>query len=701
MWSVGSYANLSATPSVHTVVILFVTIFATSAIVAYKVYFARINEKTREAEEACRLHCATIEALAGAIDAKDQMTHLHLRRVQHYCVELGKLLKLDAAEIKALQTGALLHDIGKLAVPDYILNKPGELTAAEFERMKVHTRVGAQILERIDFPYPVIPLVLYHHERWDGCGYPEGLRASEIPLTARILAVADSFDTVREERPYRRALSGAQAAALLRAGAGTHFDARVVKLFLDNLARFEAEIAQLEIDFYGYTPIDTDLRDIIADSTTPNESSFSMEIAADAQADDATINQTNIDEAASVIADAGITAHLPGASNVIGGKRTVSSRQVALVRKSPPAYARVPSYLNQIRDAHREAHLLYDIARTFGSSLDVQNIAASIISNTGNIVSFDACALYLFDEEKQLATLAHAAGRYAETITGRTVEPGQGLTGYALANRCAVKATPERYHAMLDWAHLDVNESDNRQFASALCLPLVRDARLLGALALYSFAPDAYTNDHLRVLETVTDLASDALGNAIRHAEIESNSLTDSLTGLPNARALDVRFEEEAARARRTHSSFQLMMLDLDDFKKVNDTFGHKTGDLLLSEIAKVLSSQMREYDFLARYAGDEFVAIIQELDFVQMAELERRIERAVVGYRLPVREGLSAQVGISIGSARFPSNGSTLDALVVAADAAMYNQKSNRKIAPTKRAPLVETTDVSSSAIN
>src|SRR5262249_6211233 len=136
----------------------------------YKIYFDLINAKTREAEELGRLHLATVEALATAIDAKDQTTRCHVRRVRIYAEGLGKLLALSTPELAALDAGALLHDVGKLAVPDHILNKPGPLTPAEFERMKVHTDVGAEILSRVHFPYPVIPIVRHHHERWDGCG---------------------------------------------------------------------------------------------------------------------------------------------------------------------------------------------------------------------------------------------------------------------------------------------------------------------------------------------------------------------------------------------------------------------------------------------------------------------------------------------------------------------------------------------------
>src|SRR5205823_9844563 len=135
-----------------------------------------LEEELARARETAELHMSAVESLAIAIDAKDQTTHGHVRRSRVYAVELGRLLNASGAELEALRAGALLHDIGKLAVPEYILNKPGKLTAAEFEKMKVHATVGARIVSRVRFPYPVEDVVRFHHEKWDGTGYPEGLK---------------------------------------------------------------------------------------------------------------------------------------------------------------------------------------------------------------------------------------------------------------------------------------------------------------------------------------------------------------------------------------------------------------------------------------------------------------------------------------------------------------------------------------------
>src|SRR5690349_15314622 len=238
-------ALLSAWTFLQTLSFAFFVITIASA--GYLLYLAwsRANAKTREAEELSRLHFATAEALATAIDAKDQTTHCHVRRVQIYAAGLGEVFRLSTNESAALKAGALLHDSGKLAVPPHILNKPGPLTPAEFEKMKIHTVVGAQILARVNFPYPVIPIVRHHHEQWDGRGYPDKLRGEQIPITARIISVVDCFDSVREDRPFRRGMTLGEATALLLRGAGIHFDPALVDQFIKHLPRFDTQIEAL------------------------------------------------------------------------------------------------------------------------------------------------------------------------------------------------------------------------------------------------------------------------------------------------------------------------------------------------------------------------------------------------------------------------------------------------------------------------
>ena len=574
--------------------LLYSVLVPVSILATYLIYHSaktRLQTKANEVEALSHLHLSTAEALATAIDAKDQTTHCHVRRVQIYAAGMGEVFGLSPEEIAALKAGALLHDVGKLAVPPHILNKPGPLTPAEFEKMKIHTVVGAQILARVNFPYPVIPIVRHHHEQWDGRGYPDKLRGEQIPITARIISVVDCFDSVREDRPFRRGMTLAEATALLQRGAGIHFDPEVVEKFIEHLPRFDAEIEELGLQHRE--------------------------------------------------------------------------------RGSYFAY-------DQIKKAHREVYALYEIARMFGTSLNVAHTLEILVDKVEHVVPFDTCVVYIHDDAKGYATARHVVGKNAQKLTSRCIALGEGVTGFALANRSPVN----QLHPSLDFT--DINPAAGIKYRSMASLPLFKDDVLLGALSVYSSELEQYSDDHMRLLETVTRLASDALGNAMRHAEAESNALTDPLTGLPNARYLSLRFDEEAARARRTDRAFQVVILDLDEFKHVNDTFGHKVGDKMLREMAHIIEGQLREYDFLARYGGDEFVALVQEVVGSQVDELCLRIETAVSKFSLMVGRNRHARVGISIGTATFGIDGETLDQLVVSADKKMYRMKSSHRLERT-----------------
>ena len=565
----------------------------------YRVYLDRVETSNRHAEQMAELHLKTIEALAIAIDAKDEVTPDHVHRVQIYATGLARLFGLSEPELEALKAGALLHDIGKLAVPDYILNKPGPLTPAEFDKMKVHTIVGAEILERVGFPYPVVPVVRHHHERWDGRGYPDGLRGDEIPMTARILTLSDCFDAVREHRNYRDAMTRDQAIEMLREGSGSVFDPNVVRTFLEHLDEFDAEIRERCVE--------------------PQR----------------------------------IESRRPGEA------------RAEKLDSGPMVYER-------IRSAHREVITLYDIAQTIGTSLDLRDTFAVFASRLEDIVSYTTCVLYLVRPDSTDVEAVHIAGRYAEIFKSKSLPSGAGIAGWVVANRHPMHNCDPRLD--FDVLKVDLPES----YRTATVVPLMREDAVLGALAMYSADLSSYTADHLRLMEAVAKLASDAIANAVHHERTETSALTDMLTGLPNARALRYRFEEEADRARRHRDRFSVMMMDLDGFKAVNDRFGHQAGDQLLRELSVLLLSHIRSADFVSRYAGDEFVAIMQ-VGQEEVQELSQRIQREIDRHDFGF-QGSKLFIGLSLGCASFGVDGETLDELLLAADRAMYADKARRK---------------------
>jgi putative nucleotidyltransferase with HDIG domain len=201
--------------------------------VALRHALGRAEDQIEHLGKMNRVYVATIEALAQAVDAKDQVTHDHVRRVQEKSLRLAESLGVtDSGELQALQAAGLLHDVGKIGIPEHILNKPGRLTPSEFEIMKRHPAIGADILSVIGFPYPLIPIVRHHHENWDGTGYPDGLAGEAIPIGARILQVVDCFDALTSDRPYRRAMRDEDALAIVAERSGTMYDPRVVDALL-------------------------------------------------------------------------------------------------------------------------------------------------------------------------------------------------------------------------------------------------------------------------------------------------------------------------------------------------------------------------------------------------------------------------------------------------------------------------------------
>jgi response regulator RpfG family c-di-GMP phosphodiesterase len=195
----------------------------------------RVAEATRDLAGAVRelqdTYRHTLEALGSAIDTRDLGTHAHSRRVRGYSLAIARAYGVSDLQLRDIEHGVLLHDIGKIGIPDAILLKPGPLTPAEWKVMRTHPEIGRQMLEKIPFLHGAVPIVYHHHERWDGTGYPVGLARTAIPLGARIFAVADAFDAMTFDRPYSRAIPMEAARAEIQRCAGTHFDPAVVTTF--------------------------------------------------------------------------------------------------------------------------------------------------------------------------------------------------------------------------------------------------------------------------------------------------------------------------------------------------------------------------------------------------------------------------------------------------------------------------------------
>jgi diguanylate cyclase (GGDEF)-like protein/putative nucleotidyltransferase with HDIG domain len=572
---------------------------------SYRMYLDRLFAEKRHVEEMAGLHLRTIEALALAIEAKDHTSHDHLRRVRVYAVEIGKEMGLSDPDLEALRAAALLHDIGKLAIPEPIISKPDKLTPEEFEKMKIHPAVGAEILERVAFPYPVVPLVRAHHERWDGSGYPDGLKGEQIPLGARILAAVDCLDAMASARQYRRALPLEEAMQEVVAMAGKGLDPAVV----DVLARRYRELEQMaQAQPLQETRLSTDLK--ISNGMEP---AAGFEVA----------------HSNSAIKDG--------------------------------------DFLASIAAARQEMQLLFELTQDLGSSLSLDETLSVVSTRLKKMVPYDAIAVYVC--RANVLIPQYVNGENYRLFSSLEIPMGEGLSGWVAENRKSIlNGNPSVESGYLN------DPGRCSTLRSALSVPLEGVNGVLGALTLYRSEKNAFSRDHLRILLAITSKVSLSIENALRFRLAEDSATTDFLTQLPNARSLFLRLDSELARCRRTIAPLTVLVCDIDGFKQVNDRFGHLEGNKVLRYVADVLRENCREYDYVARMGGDEFVILMPGS------------ERAAVFHRISEFQSIACNaagtvtgagvVNLSVGEAFYPDDGSDAEQLLAEADRRMYKSK-------------------------
>jgi diguanylate cyclase (GGDEF)-like protein len=332
---------------------------------------------------------------------------------------------------------------------------------------------------------------------------------------------------------------------------------------------------------------------------------------------------------------------------------------------------------------------LYEIAQTMGTSLGVSDTMSLITSKLISLVPFSACALFLFDDSAETLQCRFATGNESDAIDAITLRNGQGLSGWVARNRRPlVNARPS---ADFEAAGLAVHTTS---LQSALVSPLVFNDRFIGTLAVYHTTADFYTDDHRRLLERVSKQASAVINNSIVFEQTQEDSLTDPLTGLPNTRFMFMHLARELARAERLRTEVALLVMDLDNFKEINDTHGHHVGDRALREVAAVLRTVIRPYDMCVRYAGDEFIVVLPGCGQDEAERKRLEAQRTVDQVVFEVRPGRDLSLGISIGAAIFPRDGQTYEALLATADSRMYRDKARRKRNPRVPAPVAPGVD-------
>jgi len=341
---------------------------------SYRLYLGKLETEKKHAEKVSNLHLRTIEALALAIEAKDQTTGEHLQRVRIYGMELAGELGLTEDETEALRAASVLHDIGKLAVPEHIISKPGKLAPEEFEKMKIHPIVGAEILEQVEFPYPVVPIVRAHHEKWDGSGYPNGLKGEAIPIGARILAAVDCLDALASDRQYRRALPLHEAMARVASEAGTSFDPRVVGV----LQRRYVELEKLA-----------------------NEQPFQPPVK--------------------LSTDVKVERGLAPAAGFAESEK-------------PPAHQAEPAkdYINVMTAARQGGQTLADFGLKLGTSLSLDDILSLLAVRVKHLLPHDSMAVYVLRNDVLIPE--YVSGENFRSLSSLRIPIGEGLSGWVAQN---------------------------------------------------------------------------------------------------------------------------------------------------------------------------------------------------------------------------------------------------------------------------
>ncbi len=593
-------------------------------------YVQRLEEQRKHAEAMSALHLRTIEALALAIEAKDHTTHDHIRRVQVYAMELAKELKLTKREIDALRAAALLHDIGKLAVPEHIISKPGRLTPEEFEKMKIHPVVGAEILERVQFPYPVAPIVRAHHEKWDGTGYPAGLSGEDIPMGARIIAAVDCLDALASDRQYRRALPLDEAMKVVIADSGKAFDPRIVKLLTEHHAKWE-RMAQEQ-------------------NAHANKLSTVVKVERGAA---------------------------PGA----GFEKAAQSAPKSAKPGAPPQ-----DFLSSIAAARQEVQALFEISQDLGNSLSLDETLSVLAVRLRKIIPHHALAIWIRRENVLIPEYVN--GEDYRLFGSLEIPVGHGLSGWVAHNlKPIVNGNPTVESSYLN------DPARNSILRSAVAVPLEGISGAIGVLSLYHLDRDAFTKDHLRILLGISSKIGISIENALRFRQVESSATTDFLTNLPNARSLFLHLDAEISRAKRGNQSLAVLVADLDGFKQINDRFGHLDGNKVLKAVAAGLKAECREYDYVARMGGDEFVVMLPGARPIDADNAAARFQSVVAQtcQTLFNEKILTASIGV----ANYPADGTDAEQLLAEADRRMYKQKRDRKEAPPtdKRHKMWEST--------
>ncbi|MFQ5701206.1 MAG: HD domain-containing phosphohydrolase, partial [Acidobacteriota bacterium] len=566
----------------------------------------RLGQQVRMARRRARTSFAVMESIALAIEAKDRTSERHLRRMRIYSVGIGRLLGMTREELESLEYAALLHDIGKLVVPESVLSKPAGLSSEEFQIVANHPKVGAEILEATSLPRSVVQMVRHHHERYDGSGYPDGLMGMEIPLGARILAAADTFEALTSDRPHRPGVPVDEAIAHLRLHAGTLFDPRVARILVEHHEEFERRVRASErLQGAGSSPATTGAH---GTESAPTSVPF----------------QPVLDRIAS--------AHMEIYS-----------------------LYEISQALGKTLDLEESFAL---ISAKVGRLLHFSSCAVYVLEK--------GVLRARFTRRRSASRLASHEIALGQRVSGWAAMHERPCTARVDARDQA----PPRWEGTRSDLEALADDEQIGRLASSLAVPLMVDGTLVGVMTLYDDADHPYSPQEEHLLALMSNQIAAAIRAGLRLEKAQEGALMDTLTGLPNARCLSLAFEREATGAREASTPLTLLAVRIDDFNQVVTDAGQQASDRFMTAMARTIRSHLRVRDTCGRYSADTFVALLPGTPAEEAAELARTLRLAAAEFSVEARPGRTLRSSLSMGWATLKTDGENFEELLAAASA-------------------------------